>query len=324
MKKLFLFFVLLSVATSTMCQIKIDNVGNVEICSNKPGQKLHVAGNTILAGTLTIESSTKLIINPNVGGFSEITTHLPFLNFKATAPVAAWATLNAKSFATQSDSTTKENILPLGNAISILKQINGYSYYFKADKSKTRQREYGVLAQEVEEILPGLVITSSDIKLVTYDGFIPFLIEGIKEQQTEIEVLQKIVFAQEVELAELRKEFKELQEIVSQYCGNPKSLQISTLTEEQPYPQKKAILYQNTPNPFSANTEIACNLSEATKHAVLYIYNIQGVELKSYPLTQMGLNTITINGSELSAGIYLYTLVVNNEIIDTKRMILTN
>jgi hypothetical protein len=50
---------------------------------------------------------------------------------------------------------------------------------------------------------------------------------------------------------------------------------------------------------------------------------LQGIELKAYPITQTGLNSVTLNGSELQAGMYLYTLVVDNEIIDTKRMILT-
>jgi len=57
-------------------------------------------------------------------------------------------------------------------------------------------------------------------------------------------------------------------------------------------------------------------------HAFIYVYNLQGIELKSFPVTQ-GFNTITIHGSELPAGMYLYALVVDNEIIDTKRMILT-
>jgi hypothetical protein len=80
---------------------------------------------------------------------------------------------------------------------------------------------------------------------------------------------------------------------------------------------------QNTPNPFSSNTEIGCYLPEVKERSVIYIYNLNGVELKSYPITQAGVNTITVNGSELPAGMYLYTLVVDNVIIDTKRMILT-
>jgi hypothetical protein len=64
-------------------------------------------------------------------------------------------------------------------------------------------------------------------------------------------------------------------------------------------------------------------LPETTRQAAIYIYNLQGAELKSYQLTQKGLNTITVYGSELSVGMYLYTLVVDGKIIDTKRMILT-
>ena len=95
------------------------------------------------------------------------------------------------------------------------------------------------------------------------------------------------------------------------------------LNQSPPSNQEKAILYQNTPNPFSSNTEITCHLPETAQQAAIYIYNLQGAELKAYPLTQTGLNTITVYGSELPAGMYLYTLVVNSEIMDTKRMILT-
>jgi hypothetical protein len=84
-----------------------------------------------------------------------------------------------------------------------------------------------------------------------------------------------------------------------------------------------AILYQNAPNPFTSNTEISCYLPESTSQATLIIYNLQGIELKEFSFSQIGLNTIILNGSELPAGMYLYTLVVDNEIVDTKRMILT-
>jgi len=93
---------------------------------------------------------------------------------------------------------------------------------------------------------------------------------------------------------------------------------------EEPLPEgETAILYQNTPNPFSSNTEIVCYLPEATTQATLFIYNLQGAQLLNFPITQAGLNTVIIYGSELPAGMYLYTLVVGNVIIDTKRMILT-
>jgi hypothetical protein len=128
----------------------------------------------------------------------------------------------------------------------------------------------------------------------------------------------------------------DLQKWVYGCCGTPKGGSQIPDNPEEPensnrspqseqtklFYQEKAILYQNTPNPFSSNTEISCYLPEITQQALIYIYNLQGVELKSYSITQVGLNTIIINGSELSAGMYLYTLVVDNGVIDTKRMIL--
>jgi len=47
------------------------------------------------------------------------------------------------------------------------------------------------------------------------------------------------------------------------------------------------------------------------------------VELMSFPIIQIGFNIITVYASALPAGMYLYTLVVDGVIIDTKRMILT-
>jgi len=97
--------------------------------------------------------------------------------------------------------------------------------------------------------------------------------------------------------------------------NNPKSNN-NTQTPAEP------VLYQTKPNPFSANTGISCYVPEIIDSAFIYVYNLQGTQLKSFPLTQ-GLNTVTILASELPAGMYLYTLVVDDEIIESKKMTLT-
>ena len=56
--------------------------------------------------------------------------------------------------------------------------------------------------------------------------------------------------------------------------------------------------------------------------AFVYVYNLQGIQVKSFPIIQ-GQNIVTISASELPAGMYLYTLVVDDVIIDSKRLILT-
>jgi len=56
---------------------------------------------------------------------------------------------------------------------------------------------------------------------------------------------------------------------------------------------------------------------------MIYIYNMSGMQIKSISIPEKGYGTITINGSDLQAGMYLYTLIVDGKEVDTKRMILT-
>jgi len=304
MKKLYFIIALLSVTTIAMSQVNVNNLGHLSVKSSG--------------------SNLELLLKTNP--LPEIGSNLGWLHFKHPNGPSnfpnGYNVVVAYNYFVPSDRVLKEDIVPIERAMPILQRFNSYSYYYKSDSKENRQREYGVLAQEIEAILPSLVLTADDdTKLVNYGGFIPFLIEAAKEQQAEIEMLKNIISAQEFDLLALktlRNEFKELQELVSKCCEN--SLQN---IEAHPSSQERTVLYQNTPNPFTSNTEIVCHLPKTIKKATLHIYNLQGMELKSYPITQTGLVTLTVSGSELPAGMYLYTLVVDNEIIDTKRMVLT-
>jgi len=50
---------------------------------------------------------------------------------------------------------------------------------------------------------------------------------------------------------------------------------------------------------------------------------MNGIQLKNYIISERGKKNIIINGSEFNAGMYLYALINDNKVIDTKRMILT-
>ncbi|MGZ4059318.1 MAG: tail fiber domain-containing protein, partial [Bacteroidia bacterium] len=111
-----------------------------------------------------------------------------------------------------SDRRLKTNIQPITNALEKLEQIGGYEYDMnKADYPKfvsVDAHKFGVMAQEVEKVFPALVkekyLAPADngargskadqqgavFKAVNYDGLIPVLIEAVKEQQKEIEVLK--------------------------------------------------------------------------------------------------------------------------------------
>ena len=120
------------------------------------------------SGTLSSAyvSSTKLYFNPSTG------------------------TLSATVLTSISDRNAKENINTIQNALFKTLSLRGVSYNLKESK----QKSIGVIAQEVEEIVPEVVVTSdSGVKSIQYGNMIGLLIEAIKEQQSEIEELKKLV-----------------------------------------------------------------------------------------------------------------------------------
>ena len=97
-----------------------------------------------------------------------------------------------------SDKRLKENIKPLDNALDKVLKISGVEFDWKElteEEKKTihgnEGHDVGVIAQEIEEVLPE-VVTERDTgyKAVKYEKIVPILIEAIKEQQKQIEELK--------------------------------------------------------------------------------------------------------------------------------------
>jgi hypothetical protein len=111
------------------------------------------SGNATTVGV----SSTKLYFNPSTG------------------------TLNATVFNSLSDGRLKDNVTPIDNSVEIINQLNGVGFTWK----ETGHKSYGIIAQELELILPELV-EGNDTKTVNYSGIIAFLINAIKELDQRI------------------------------------------------------------------------------------------------------------------------------------------
>jgi hypothetical protein len=106
---------------------------------------------------------------------------------------------------TWSDARFKKDIEPLSDALSDVLQLEGVRYNWKQsdfpDRNFPEGAQIGVIAQDVEKILPEIVLTDPDgYKSVSYEKLTPVLIEAIKEQQKQldaqnkrIEELEKIV-----------------------------------------------------------------------------------------------------------------------------------
>ena len=194
---------------------------------------------------------------------------------------------------------------------------------------------YGLLAQDVEKILPDLVsdtkfetalvqpqVTKTlngqvalspqqytekaqvkpgtiEFKALNYTELIPIIIKAIQEQE---EIIQK-----------QQQQIDELQLILTKIASPAQtSLTVSS-----------AFLKQNVPNPFSKNSQIQCYIPYTAMQAKLVIYNSDGKQLKALTLGNKGINEITINAGELAAGQYTYTLFIDGNKMDSKIMILT-
>jgi len=97
-------------------------------------------------------------------------------------------TVTSTLFTATSDRNLKENILRIENAVDTVNQLSGVSFNWKENGNKS----YGVIAQDVESVLPDVVTTNSEgVKSVNYQALTAFLIESIKQLSSEIEELKK-------------------------------------------------------------------------------------------------------------------------------------
>jgi hypothetical protein len=188
---------------------------------------------------------------------------------------------------------------------------------------------YGLIAQDVEKVLPNLVknskfetaleaasnnkpdekgnihlqqTTKSEIinfKAVNYTELIPILIKGIQEQQQEIE----------------------------QLTAQVNHLMQSNTKSDNSVSFKNAVingarLQQNTPNPFHENTTIHYSLPQNTRNGIITIIDIYGKLVNPFTISANSNGQLLISGKELPAGTYQYSLIVNGKIVDNKKMML--
>ena len=85
----------------------------------------------------------------------------------------------------------------------------------------------------------------------------------------------------------------------------------------------QASLSQNIPNPWSVTTTINAFVPQAVSKAVLGIYDLTGKEVKEINITDRGKVSINLKSYDFVPGIYIYTLLNDGNVVETKRMLLT-
>jgi trimeric autotransporter adhesin len=229
----------------------------------------------------------------------------------------AWSTL--------SDGRFKRDIKEDVSGLSFIRQLRPVSYtldnqaydrHISAGKDNnnnqtrtinTGLRYSGFVAQEVERAVQksGFVFSGveapkndQDTYSIRYSDFVVPLVKAVQELSQQVEK-QKA----EIELlkgAKLAEKLNNAQEV-----------------------SKNIVLYQNIPNPFKSETEIRMLIPSDVRDAKLYIYDMQGKPLTNFEVKERGNSSVRIEGGTLASGLYLYALVADGNVVDIKKMILT-
>ena len=168
------------------------------------------------------------------------------------------------------------------------------------DEAATTNEVYALRLDGLKEAFPALVSTDkAGESYIDYVGMIPLLVEAINTLSAEI--------------AELRADAGlEPTRTRAAQAG------INNAEAENPY------LGQNTPNPCTGVSSIDYRLPKGASEACIYVYDLQGLQIKSYRLdTRLLDGTISVSADEYNAGMYIYTLIADGCELGTRRMIIT-
>lgn len=213
-----------------------------------------------------------------------------------------------------SDERLKTNVKPIQSGLNVIKQLEGVSYEWdieaanelKADFPKGRQ--IGLIAQEVEKIVPELVKTTPDgYKAVEYQNLTAVLIEAVKEQD-------EIIEQQQTQLNKLENRLSEIEEMLNDGRGGKSAAKRGLETTVS------ANLLQNTPNPFSYATTIAYQLPMDFGQASIEVFDFTGRQVEHFDLNNTT-GSVELNATNLSNGTYLYTLTIDGQSISSKKLI---
>lgn len=203
---------------------------------------------------------------------------------------------------------------------------------------------------EIVETLPadtnGEVHTMISPLTYNYDGLIYVMINSIKQldsantalvqkdsiKDTKLNAMLNQDSINNAKIQAMQNQLDQLLTTINTCCtlNGVRSTQSQTNNQSQSLSQQinvelndaqSVILQQNVPNPFAEQTTINYSLPDNTVKAQMLFYNAQGKLIQSTELTQKGKGTLNVFASDLSSGIYTYTLVVDGKIIETKKMV---
>lgn len=277
-------------------------IGNYQLMCNSP-IRVHNNMQTIGVGF----SSNNWAANYSTTGVSSLQGPTP-LNTTGTVELDINGVVRGTGYIATSDGRLKTNVKTIDNAIGIVNRLRGVTYNWDtANKIRNLDNtaQIGFIAQEVQNVLtPAVYKDDKGIYGLNYNAFIPVLVEAVKQLDDKISVLER-------ENASLKSEIKR---ICDEGCLGFTN---TTHNTEQNY------LAQNEPNPTSQQTLISYNVSGFKNSAYVQVVALDGKVLSTYNIKSVGLGTYILNTSGFTAGSYVYSLFVDDKLVDSKKMIIS-
>lgn len=236
-----------------------------------------------------------------------------------------------------SDRKLKSDISELDEALDLIVNLRPSTYHFNTDKypqlNLPEVEQFGFIADELKEVLPQLVKTTTmpkaevdgieyeaiEFDAVNYVSIVPLAVKAIQEQQELIEAQSNDLTTQLARINELEQEVRSLKGINQKVIAIQQQLndlsnaatdaQHREVVAEVPALNDDTELYQNRPNPFRSNTEIAYRLGSSGK-VDLSIYSADGrfVSALVEEYKEKGDHVVLWETQDLPNGIYIYIL----------------
>jgi hypothetical protein len=237
-----------------------------------------------------------------------------------------------------SDENLKENIHDIPNAMDILNQLNPKWYSFKQTENASMQlpkgSHYGLLSQDVQQVLPNIVkdcihparmdsdgnetYAAINFKAINYTELIPLLIASVKQMDSTNQALQQ--------------QISDLQAAQTGHRASPPHDNNSDQGQDQGQAKpnapidvtlssKSIVLDQNQPNPFKEQTTITYFIPDDAMNVKMIFTDSRGNVMKEVSIPEKGNGQLNVYAQDLSSGIYTYTLVADGVTIDSKKMV---
>lgn len=191
--------------STTPAGLAVTNSNLVGIRTTAPADVLEVVGNHRV--TCPANTTVAYVFTPGSDGYMRL--YDGSNNYRMFAARDLWAqftltvgggitassvnvssgNITAGSFTYYSDKRLKENIVPVSDSLEKIGRLTGVNFTFKDHPG---EKHLGLIAQEVEPVVPEVVRTQADgMKSVDYAALVALLIQGMKEQQQEINALRE-------------------------------------------------------------------------------------------------------------------------------------